>query len=107
MIFIEWLQAHMLPCPFKYITGVDCPGCGFQRAVIALLQGDLHKSFLLYPPAIPLIIFFVYGIADGIFKLDTKTERIKKTGFMVVGSIILLSYCVKLYSIYNGYNSPI
>jgi hypothetical protein len=97
----------LLPCPFKYITGIDCPGCGFQRSVLALLQGDLHKSFQFYPPAIPLIIFFIYGIADGIFKLDTKNEIIKKTGFIVAGSIILVSYCIKLYTIYTGYRAPI
>jgi hypothetical protein len=90
----------MLPCPFKYITSIDCPGCGFQRSVVALIQGDLHKSFLFYPPAIPLLIFFSYGIADSFFKLDTKKQLVKKTGFMIVGTIILVSYCYKLYSIY-------
>ncbi|MFM6925772.1 MAG: DUF2752 domain-containing protein, partial [Ferruginibacter sp.] len=23
-----WLEAHQLPCPFKQITHIDCPGCG-------------------------------------------------------------------------------
>lgn len=26
-------------CPFKWITGWDCPGCGSQRAFHALLHG--------------------------------------------------------------------
>ncbi|WP_426669116.1 DUF2752 domain-containing protein [Mucilaginibacter sp. McL0603] len=89
----------MLPCPFKYITGIDCPGCGFQRSVIALIQGDLHKSFLFYPPAIPLLIFFTYGITGSFFNLDTQNHFVKKTGFMIVGTIILVSYCLKLYNL--------
>lgn len=27
-------------CPFKLLTGLDCPGCGGQRAVHAFLHGD-------------------------------------------------------------------
>jgi hypothetical protein len=90
----------LLPCPFKYLTGIDCPGCGFQRSVIALIQGDLHKSFLFYPPAIPLILFFAYGLADKVFKLDTKNSHVKKTGYIIVATIILISYSAKLYNIY-------
>jgi hypothetical protein len=107
LVFIKWLQDHLLPCPFKYITGIDCPGCGFQRSFIALIQGDLHKSFLFYPPAIPLIIFFAYGIADRLFNLDTKNHLVKKTGYMIIGSLVLVSYCFKLYGIYRGHKVPI
>lgn len=103
LVFMHWLQEHLLPCPFRYFTGIDCPGCGFQRAVIALIQGDLHKSFQIYPPAIPLLLFFAYGITDRRFKLDTKNEVIKKTGFIIVGTIIMVSYCIKMYDIYKGH----
>lgn len=27
-------------CPFRALTGFDCPGCGSQRALHALLHGD-------------------------------------------------------------------
>jgi hypothetical protein len=103
--FIHWLQNHLIPCPFKYLTGIDCPGCGFQRSVIALVQGNLDKSFALYPPAIPLLLFFAYGITDSYFKLDTKKFAVKKTLFMIVGSIVLISYCIKMYGIYLHYST--
>lgn len=101
MAFVQWLQSHMLPCPFKYFTGIDCPGCGFQRSVLALVQGNFHQSFALYPPAIPLLLFFAYGILERRFKLDTNNEMIKKTGFIIVGSIVLVSYCIKMYGLYR------
>jgi len=103
LVFIQWLREHLLPCPFKYFTGIDCPGCGFQRSVIALIQGDLHKSFQIYPPAIPLMLFFAYGVLDRRFNLDTKNEVIKKTGYMIVGTIIMVSYGIKMYGIYKGH----
>jgi hypothetical protein len=103
--FIHWLQNHLIPCPFKYFTGIDCPGCGFQRSVIALIQGDFHKSFSLYPPAVPLLLFFAYGTADSYFKLDTKKFVVKKTLFMIVGSIVLISYCIKMYALYRHYST--
>lgn len=28
-------------CPFRVITGLDCPGCGGTRAFYALTQGDV------------------------------------------------------------------
>ncbi len=100
LLFINWLQNHLLKCPFKYITGVDCPGCGFQRAVIELIKGNLHKSFLLYPGAIPLLLFFIYGIADYHLKIDSRNNSIKKAAAIVLGTFILATYCLKLWSTY-------
>src|ERR1700749_2042734 len=102
---ISWLQDHLLRCPFKYLTGIDCPGCGFQRSVLALINGDLNKSLTLYPATIPLLIFFAYGIADKFFKLDTKNQLVKKTGFMLIGSLILISYTIKLWGLYHHYKT--
>jgi hypothetical protein len=92
----SWLKAHLLPCPFKYITGIDCPGCGFQRSLLALVKGDVHQSFLLYPPTIPLLIMAAWWLADSLFKLDTRKSAVKKTMFIIVGLIITVSYAFKL-----------
>ena len=104
LVFVQWLQGHLLPCPFKYVTGIDCPGCGFQRTVLALLQGDMHQSVLLYPATIPLLLFFIYGIADRFFNLDTEKHIIKKTAYMIVGTIILVSYVIKMYTLYKHHS---
>jgi hypothetical protein len=96
LLFISWLQDHLLPCPFKYLTGIDCPGCGFQRSVLALLKGDVHQSFLLYPPTIPLLITAAWWLADSLFKLDNQKGMVKKTLFVVAALIITVSYTVKM-----------
>jgi hypothetical protein len=105
LVFINWLQNHLIPCPFKYLTGIDCPGCGFQRSVLALLHGNLHQSLALYPAAIPLLLFFAYGIADKYFKLDTSKNVIKKTLFVVIGILILVSYGIKIWQLSMHYKA--
>ncbi|MDE6395317.1 MAG: DUF2752 domain-containing protein [Duncaniella sp.] len=32
-------------CAFKLVTGLDCPGCGSQRAIHALLHGDIASAW--------------------------------------------------------------
>ncbi|MEO8591517.1 MAG: DUF2752 domain-containing protein [Flavobacteriales bacterium] len=34
-----------LPCPFHWLTGLDCPGCGSQRALHDLLHGRVGEAF--------------------------------------------------------------
>ncbi len=53
-------------CIVKKTTGFDCPGCGAQRAIHALLQGRLSEAwhfnalmFILTPVAIAAIIIDV------------------------------------------------
>lgn len=53
-----------LHCPVKLITGLQCPACGTQRAVHALLHGRFQEAihynlFLLY--ALPYLILLILG----------------------------------------------
>ena len=43
-----------LPCLFRSLTGLRCPGCGMQRAIHLLLHGRVADSFLMCP-----ILFFI------------------------------------------------
>jgi hypothetical protein len=105
MLFINWLQNHLLPCPFKYLTGIDCPGCGFQRAIIALTKGKLHESFLLYPPAIPLLLIGGFYITNRFVKLDDDKGTLKKFLFLLAGTVIMVSYSIKMWGVYHNYTA--
>lgn len=52
-------QAGLFPrCPSKILTGLDCPGCGSQRALHALLHGDFIAALrfnALMVAALPFI----------------------------------------------------
>lgn len=57
---IEWLEQHQAPCSWKEHFGVECPGCGMQRAFIELLKGNIWDSMCLYPALIPLMVLLIY-----------------------------------------------
>ena len=59
----DWLEAQQMTCAIKSSTGVECPGCGSQRALAELLRGDLVESFLLYPPLMPFLLAIALLIA--------------------------------------------
>ena len=42
-------------CPFRAVTGIDCPFCGMTRATLALGGGELSAALALHPLA-PLVV---------------------------------------------------
>lgn len=39
------IESRIFPkCPFLWITGLKCPGCGSQRAIHSLLHLDIMKA---------------------------------------------------------------
>jgi hypothetical protein len=58
-----FIEHHFLSCSFKSLLGMECPGCGMQRAFVALLRGDLLLSLSLNPSLIPFIITVLYAAA--------------------------------------------
>lgn len=51
-----WFESHQQTCIFKNYWGFECPGCGFQTSLIALLRGQWTESFLIYPMLIPILL---------------------------------------------------
>ncbi|MDR3271985.1 MAG: DUF2752 domain-containing protein [Flavobacteriaceae bacterium] len=55
-----------MPCTFKAATGLNCVGCGGQRAFHFLLHGDFLKAarynFLIY--LLPFFMYLIYIIVE-------------------------------------------
>ena len=90
-----WLEAHQLPCLFKAVTHIDCPGCGIQRSFILLIKGDVTSSFLMYPALIPVLLLFSFLILHVITKIK-HGAAILKFAYIFCAGIILVSYIYKL-----------
>lgn len=48
-------------CPFRFLTGLTCPGCGSTRALHQLLHGHFEAAFTLNPLLLLALPFLVYA----------------------------------------------
>lgn len=94
--FRETVNRYLIPCPFKYLTGYDCPGCGFQRSLLALLGGNFSESFALYPATIPLLLTVIVSLAVSKW-YPSRSRTVIKTLFILTASIIMVSYGIKIF----------
>lgn len=81
-----------IPCVFRLITGLKCPGCGVTHMALCLLQGDLSGAFyenpavlMLLPAGMILAIRLTYRYLRTGSKKLTKWEN-----RMIIGMIVLL-----------------
>lgn len=64
--FLDPMQEWAPKCPFKLLTGWDCPACGNQRALHALLHGDWAGAWRYNPyvwfalPYFALVVYTTY-----------------------------------------------
>jgi hypothetical protein len=69
--FARYSAGHQVPvlCPFRRLTGLRCPLCGFTTATGHLLQGDLRSAVRAHPLALPTMAGVVlwYGTVVGTF----------------------------------------
>lgn len=89
------LEDFMLPCFNKQIFGFDCMGCGLQRSVVLIYQGELLAAFKMYPAVYPLIMLFIF-IGLNIFFKFQHSNKIINTLAIVTISVIIGSFTLKL-----------
>lgn len=57
-------ESELFPkCPFYALTGLKCPGCGSQRAIHYLFNGNVVSAFIIHPLlvlSIPYLLLAAY-----------------------------------------------
>jgi Protein of unknown function (DUF2752) len=86
----------MTPCLSKQLVGVDCPGCGAQRALVELMKGHLSSSIQMYPALLLILFSLGLTILHLFFKFKNGALFIQHSFFTTL-AIILLSYYIKMY----------
>src|SRR5881392_3121848 len=49
-------------CPFRALTGLNCPGCGSTRGLHRLLHGDVIAAFEFNPLMVVSVPFLLYAL---------------------------------------------
>lgn len=93
------MEKYMLPCMFKEFLGVDCIGCGIQRSINLILQGEFEKAFYMFPAIYTTFLFF---ITIGLFVVDKKHNYSKLIiSLAIINAIIMIvSYVYKMRFLY-------
>lgn len=88
------LNIFLPKCMFRTLTGHNCPGCGSQRMLHALLHGDFaaawgYNAFLLI--MLPVIVVMIY--------LEFRAERFPRlySAFHSLAAVIILLSAILIW----------
>lgn len=83
-----------LRCPFRMLTGYDCPGCGSQRALHCFMNGRIWEGIQHNYLLLPLL---VYALLLVVVPRDRKFYHIitSSTACWVLLAVILLWWILR------------
>ena len=101
----QWGDKHFSACPFKFVTGIPCPGCGMGRATLSLFDGDilqsLYYNILNIPFTLAILVGLVWLISDLFRGRDTffKTinQPLKKKYTILIFTVIIITWVLNIY----------
>jgi len=93
------MKDYMLPCFFKKYIGLDCIGCGMQRSLKLLFEGEFVKAFEMFPALYSTLFLFLF---IGLHLID---KNRKYHNFVILfailnASIMIVSYIYKMKFIF-------
>lgn len=85
----------MIPCLSKKLFGLDCPGCGIQRSLAFIIQGDFLAALKMYPAIYTLLILLGFIFLNLKYKFKY-SQKIILILVIINGLIISTSYIFKM-----------
>lgn len=84
----------MLPCMNKQLFGLECTGCGIQRAAVLLFHGEFIEAFKMYPAIYPLIALSGFLLLNNFMRIKHE-NKISIFLMITTVSTILINYILK------------
>lgn len=102
-VVLVYTTGFKIPCPIKFATGFDCPGCGISRVLLSYLRLDFKTAFFTNP-VITVILPIMFGdyvyhkylyVVHNNKKPFNKLENISM--YVMIGSLILYAAIKNIY----------
>jgi hypothetical protein len=77
-------------CPFRQLTGYQCPGCGSQRAVHQLLNFHVKEAFSLNALLVLSIPYLMVGFVLEKISLSKKLLIVRRALYGPTATIVVL-----------------
>lgn len=88
--------AFLYKCPYDYLFGISCPGCGMTRACFALLKLDF-KLALYYHPLCVLMPILAIGFLLDKFNFIKIEEKYKKLILAIICLLFIFVYILRMF----------
>ncbi|MFO8148133.1 MAG: DUF2752 domain-containing protein [Gillisia sp.] len=94
------MEEFLLPCLNKQLFGIECYGCGGQRAILLLLEGNFIGAFEMFPAIYPLAVLLIFVLINIFIKF--KFDFSIKIGLIILtAGTIMLNYLIKMFYLFN------
>ena len=94
------MEEYMLPCLNKQLFGLECLGCGAQRALLLVFRGEFSAAFKMYPAIYTLLLLAAFLIGNLFIKF--KNDWHLKAGLIILNAtIIVAAYIYKMNEFIN------
>ena len=88
-----------IPCVFHLVTGLQCPGCGISRMIVALTRGDIllaARSNLLILCLLPFgIVLAVYKIWQYVRTGKTSMRKLEMAFYIVAFLLCVVFFIIR------------
>ncbi|PKP26012.1 MAG: hypothetical protein CVU03_05735 [Bacteroidetes bacterium HGW-Bacteroidetes-2] len=89
------MEEYLLPCLNKQLFGIECLGCGIQRATVLFFKGEFVAAFKMYPAIYPLIVLLLFLLLN-LFVKFKNDFKIKVVLIVISLFTIVISYLHKM-----------
>ena len=93
------MEKFMIPCLSKKLFGIECLGCGTQRALFLIFKGQFINAFFMFPAIYTTILFFVI-LALHFFDKSRNYSKYLKSLAIINATIMIISYAYKMRFLY-------
>jgi hypothetical protein len=84
-------------CPFRWLTGFTCPGCGTTRALHQILHGHFAAAFMLNPLlllAIPFLLFALLRYSVIVMRGSVPRPNALPAPFIYAIFVVIVSFWI-------------